>query len=190
MFVAGAAIGSVATWKLLKTKYEQIAQEEIDSVKEVAQRKIAESEAVRVAELGHSAAEGIAAGFDYVADKPDIKEVAAKLACNLGYTENNEEEGEVESMDDRPYVIDPNEFDTLDDYDCECLTLYADGVITDEYDEIIEEEDLDDMIGLSSLEQLEDDSVYVRNDDRKCDYEVVKDYRNYRDVFPHLVTTE
>ena len=34
LFTAGAAIGSVVTWKLVKTKYEQIAQEEIDSVKE------------------------------------------------------------------------------------------------------------------------------------------------------------
>ena len=34
IFAIGAAIGSAVTWKLLKTKYEQIAQEEIDSVKE------------------------------------------------------------------------------------------------------------------------------------------------------------
>lgn len=32
-FIAGAGIGSVCTWQLLKRKYEQIAQEEIDSVK-------------------------------------------------------------------------------------------------------------------------------------------------------------
>ena len=34
MFAAGAAIGSVVTWKFVKTRYEQIAQEEIDSVKQ------------------------------------------------------------------------------------------------------------------------------------------------------------
>ena len=38
-FVAGAAAGSAITWKLLKTKYEKIAQEEIDSVKEVFSRR-------------------------------------------------------------------------------------------------------------------------------------------------------
>ena len=32
-FAAGAAIGSVATWKILKNRYERIVQEEIDSVK-------------------------------------------------------------------------------------------------------------------------------------------------------------
>ena len=34
-FLIGAGVGSITTWKLLKTKYEQIAQEEIDSVKDV-----------------------------------------------------------------------------------------------------------------------------------------------------------
>ena len=34
MFAVGAAIGSAVTWKVVKTKYEKIAQEEIESVKE------------------------------------------------------------------------------------------------------------------------------------------------------------
>ena len=34
IFAAGAIIGSVVTWKIVKTKYEQIANEEIESVKE------------------------------------------------------------------------------------------------------------------------------------------------------------
>ena len=33
MFTAGAAIGSVATWYFVKSKYEQIAQEEIEQAK-------------------------------------------------------------------------------------------------------------------------------------------------------------
>ncbi len=38
-FIIGAATGSVATWYLLKDKYEALAQEEIDSVKEVFLRR-------------------------------------------------------------------------------------------------------------------------------------------------------
>ena len=34
-FLAGAAVGSVVTWKVVKTKYDQIIQEEINSVKAV-----------------------------------------------------------------------------------------------------------------------------------------------------------
>ena len=38
IFTAGAAIGSVVTWKVIKTKYEQISNEEIESVREEYQR--------------------------------------------------------------------------------------------------------------------------------------------------------
>lgn len=36
-FIIGTVTGSVVTWYLLKDKYEALAQEEIDSVKEVSQ---------------------------------------------------------------------------------------------------------------------------------------------------------
>ena len=48
MLAVGAAIGSAVTWKLVKTKYERIAQEEIDSVKEVYSRKEESSEPVEI----------------------------------------------------------------------------------------------------------------------------------------------
>ena len=52
LLIAGAGIGSVCTWQLLKRKYELIAQEEIDSVKAAyAERKIVE-------EVGKSFVEG------------------------------------------------------------------------------------------------------------------------------------
>ena len=38
-FVIGAGISSVLTWKLLKTKYEQMADEEIDSIKKYYSEK-------------------------------------------------------------------------------------------------------------------------------------------------------
>ena len=43
LFVTGAAVGSVVTWKLVKTKYEQLANEEIESVKAVFNRRAKES---------------------------------------------------------------------------------------------------------------------------------------------------
>ena len=40
IFAVGALLGSAVTYKLLKTKYEQIAQEEIDDVREYAKNQI------------------------------------------------------------------------------------------------------------------------------------------------------
>ena len=34
IFTAGAAIGSAVTWKLVKTKYEKLALEEVEAVRE------------------------------------------------------------------------------------------------------------------------------------------------------------
>lgn len=183
-FVAGAVAGSVVTWKYVKTKYEQIAQEEIDSVKEVYSRKY---HTLNLDETEDSDEE-----YDgtVTKPKPSLTEYASMLK-DLGYSgdenaeepKNNEEE-EDEDMSDGPYVISPDEFDE-NGYDTESLVMYADGMVTDSYGNVID--DVDDIIGLESLEhfgEYEDDSVFVRNDELECDYEILKDYRNYYDVFP------
>ena len=43
-FVAGAAIGSIVTWKLVEKKYKVLADEEIESVREVYKRKLDEKQ--------------------------------------------------------------------------------------------------------------------------------------------------
>ena len=50
---------------------------------------------------------------------------------------------------------------------------------------------MDNVVGLESLThfgEFEDDSVFVRNDRLKCDYEILLDQRTYSDVMkqrPH-----
>lgn len=89
----------------------------------------------------------------------------------------------------KPYVIPPEQFGDNEDYDQISLTYYADQVLADENDEMIE--DVEETIGFESLThfgEYEDDSVFVRNDDKKCDYEVLMDQRLYSNVIqgmPH-----
>ena len=50
-------------------------------------------------------------------------------------------------------------------------------------------EDVESMIGFESLShfgEYEDDSVFVRNDARKCDYEILQDQRLYSDVIKEM----
>ena len=76
-----------------------------------------------------------------------------------------------------------------EEYEQISLTYYADGVLADENDEVIE--DVEDAVGIDSLNhfgEYEDDSVFVRNDARKCDYEILLDQRTYSEVaedMPH-----
>ena len=46
-------------------------------------------------------------------------------------------------------------------------------------------DDIEETVGIDSLThfgEYEDGSVFVRNDERKCDYEILLDHRNYEDV--------
>ena len=182
IFAAGAAIGSAVTWKFLDKKYKHIAQEEIDSVKEYYSDKYSEhceeeSESKRYLE---EVAEPFAEGF---------QEGVKSIIQEQEYVSYSEKEDKT-----KPYVIAPEEFGEFGGYETFSLTYYKDKVLTDEYDEIID--DVDDIVGLESLTRFgeyEEDSVFVRNDERKCDYEILYDPREYRDVVgdtPHRAEDE
>lgn len=90
-------------------------------------------------------------------------------------------------METNPYIIRPEEFGEDNDYETVSLTYYDDGVLTDEYDEILEDEDVEEQVGKESLKhfgEYEDDSVFVRNDALQTDYEILLDHRKYYDVNP------
>lgn len=177
-FSLGAAIGSLVTWKMLKTKYEKIAQEEIDSVKEVFSRhryngpEQSDEEPVDCEKEAES--------DDHEKSMKEYDQIVKK------YTNEKSDSVNKDSIyDKKPYVIAPEEFGELDNYETESLTYYySDGVLTDDFDNVIS--DVEDMIGVESLEhfgEYEDDSVYVRNEKYQCDYEILLDNRNYSDVF-------
>lgn len=187
MFVLGAAVGSIVTWQYTRKKYEQIAQEEIDSVKEIFSRR----ELATDVEI--TAPEPQTAKVGKPEEKPDITEYAARLERE-GYTNYSnvsagEKKEEQEAMEMKPYVISPEEFGEFEDYERISLSYYADQILADEDDEKVE--DVDNVVGLESLThfgEFEDDSVFVRNDRLKCDYEILLDQRTYSDVIkqrPH-----
>ena len=161
VFALGAAAGSCVTWKILRDKYARIAQEEIDSVKALFKDKDNKPEQKE--------------------EQPNEKEVYTQYVNN--YLEHSAVKEEEKLPVDRPYVISPDEFSEFEDYEAITLTYYADGVIADDEDNVIE--DVNEMIGYDSLEhfgEYEDDCVFVRNDRVKCDYEILKDLRDFSDV--------
>lgn len=175
IFAVGAAVGSAVTWKLLKSKYEQIAQEEIDSVKEAFSKRFTPEDSNGPQESGEPQMT-----LNEYSEK--LKEM--KYANDLAIAEK-EKKGvtDADMNKNEPYVISPEEFGELDGYDAVSLNYFADGVLTDDWDNEIE--DVDDMVGLDSLNhfgEYEDDSVFVRNDRDKVDYEILLDSRNFSDL--------
>lgn len=152
-FVIGAAVGAAIAFRYISKRY--FAEEEILDNGEPEEEN-------EVTEL--------------INKDCTVKEAATKL----GYIspENDEDFSDKETIE-APYVISPEEFGEYG-YETVSLTYYADGVLTDDNDEPID--DINEIIGIESLNhfgEYEDDIVYVRNDARKSDYEVLKDLNNY-----------
>lgn len=172
-FTLGAAVGVGCTYKYFKTKYECIAQEEIDSVKQ-AFSEPQQSKPVE-GDTEYKVADAV---------------VVNHYANIIRQQEYASEDGPVEPIGEevtgvkRPYVISPEDFDTLDDYECQSLNYYADGVLADDMGNVVE--DIDAMVGRDSLNhfgEYEDDAVHVRNDALQCDFEILRDLDNYSDVY-------
>ena len=195
-FVTGLVIGSVVTYVIVKDKFEKIAQEEIDSVKEVFGRRVEKETDKKVEKIAKKEVEKIRKEYNeydnltknytsYSKNKTEesIEDVEYEEVC-----ENDEDGVELDEIErasdyDRPYIIEPQEFGALDGYSLITLYHYSDNVLADDCDELVE--DLDDVVGedyASHFGEYEDDCVYVRNDRLKADYEICRDLRKYSDV--------
>lgn len=168
-FALGVGVGVFSTWKYFRNKYEKIAQDEIDSVKEVFSKR---------------------AEIKKHQNKSDINVYQTLIEKNGYKNYSNEEHIDASTADEEeeefmmgPYVITPDEFGEKDNYEQISLTYYIDGILADDFDEPID--DIDDVIGLTAVNhfgEYEPDSVFVRNDERKCDYEVLLDQREYSKI--------
>lgn len=177
-FISGAAIASFITYKVVEKKFKDIADEEIESVKAMYERKL------KKVELDVNEAL-------IKADKDEEVEVEVNptakinpyvtLVTDLGYSNKKEEEDMEENTIE---VIPPEDFGEYG-YKRESLTYYTDGVLTYDNDEkVTDVEKLVGPIALNSFGEYEDDSVFVRNHGMKTDFEILKEYRRYSDVVP------
>ena len=173
IFAAGAAIGSVVTLSLVKKKYQQLANDEIEEMRDFYLDYNSKEEKTHVEELE----EPIVAKSVKIDNKPktNIVEYASILSkeqyTNYSDSKNNDDE----FIEAAPYVIEPEEFGEFEDYDQECLTYYADGVLTDDSGDIVD--DIENSVGYDFKEHFgdyESDAVHIRNEQRKVDYEILK----------------
>ena len=196
-FVTGLVIGSVVTYVIVKDKFEKIAQEEIDSVKEVFGRRVEKEADKRVEKIAKKEVEKIRKEYNEYDNLTknytsySKNETEEDVEEDEEVCENNEDRVELDEIErasdyDRPYIIEPQEFGALDGYSSITLYHYSDNVLADDCDELVE--DLDDVVGedyASHFGEYEDDCVYVRNDRLKADYEICRDLRKYSDVVWH-----
>ena len=176
IFTVGAALGSAVTYKVVETKCKKAAQEEIESVREFY--GAVSPDPKEHADEDEEEDEQIAdAPDEYYEKKPTEREIYSSVLKAAGYAEEEEDEDM-----DKPYVISPEEFGE-EGYVEISLTYHADGIVTNDRNKIIK--NVDELIGVGSLEhfgEYEEDSVFVRNDRLKIDYEILKDYGEFSEI--------
>lgn len=169
IFVAGVAVGAVTGAYLVKDKVLADAKQEIEEVREYYKSK---QEKVVVPEEKKEVE---------VKEEYELKEESKKE-----YEELTKQYTNYVKPENEPYVIDPEEFGNMEEegWDTMTITYFADGVLVDDVDDVIDEPDV--VIGLDNLKIFEEfpdaTSVYVRNDIWRTDFEILKDDWKWSDL--------
>lgn len=197
IFAAGAVIGSLVTWKVIKTKYEDIAQEEIDSVKEEYTRlmvsmkkKLNDSATYKDSDDNEDdESEEDTDVFDDSTMKNYNEIIKGYRSSNEEEDNQNEKKGDEKEEDNdgvsymkAPYVISPDDFGSVPGYNVEPLDYFADGILADGWGVKL---DIADTIGEDAVNHFgdyDDDVVYVRNEQTELEYEVTRDPRTYAEA--------
>ena len=183
-FVTGAAIGSVVTWKLIEKKYKDLADEEIESVKETFKNR----KQIKINDKETSE--------KFITKYKDSKDKIEDIVSNEKYNIENKEEIDDDEYNYtidvnegvefvNPHIITPEEFGEYNEYKIKTLIYYADNVLTDEDDNPITSLEMEEMIGIDSLDhfgEYEDDSVYVRDENNEIDYEILRSEKMFSEI--------
>ena len=175
IFAAGLAVGAVAGAVLVKNKVLADAKAEIEEVREYYREARGKKEEP-VEEVKEEVKEEV---------REEVKEEFSENKEYINYNKLTTKytSSEENNQFDDPFIIDPSEFGENPGYDVETLTYFADGVLVDDVDDVIDEPDI--VVGLENLKVFEEfgaTTVYVRNDLYRTDYEIIRDDWNYADL--------
>lgn len=175
IFVAGAAMGSVATWLVTKQYYKNIADEEIASVKEVYSNRKEETEPE------NSPGEKI--------EETDHTEDYKKVLSTEGYTNyskrDDKKDYDLPSEDDNPFVSFINDDEYGYEFETESLDFFVvDDVVINGIGEELSKEEVAEMIGVDWKDRFLNcgyETLYIRNTYKEMDYEIVLNNCRYND---------
>lgn len=160
-FIGGTIVGSFMTHFVLKTKYEILLKERVNSVVQVFRKKQNKEQSLD----------------NILEENCSEKKAYDNIIKNYEYDKTKEEK----RVSKKPYIISPDDFGD-GTYPVTTFTCYRNKVVTNEYDEIMAENDIENTIGSDSINhfgEYEDDSVFVRNDELGIDFEILYDENIY-----------
>ncbi len=201
-FSVGCVASGLVTYHLTKKKYYKLADEEVASVKKAYEEYLSQKdkhEPIKNVNAKNEKTNTIErpkvdvpvkdiSSIDMKAFRNNNESEACKKYINLAKTYDKtavkEETLEKVGDSDKPYVISPEEY-ADGDYDCCTLHYYKDSTLTDDDSNIIF--DVRGTVGEDALHCFElygSDSVYVRNDKHRIDYEILFENEEYSKINP------
>lgn len=203
LIIGGACIGAGVTTLVLKKKYEARAEEEIASVRETYIKQISDLEWILEGyREGNKDEEDVSESEPDVPvelpkervapSKETVRTAYHKMSANaeeveglketveeLGYSRKEEPVSNSNTNTVDPYVIPVQAYmDDEEGYDQMTLTYYSlDKVLVDDAEQVIH--DVEGTVGYNNLhnfgvESGNNDTVYIRNEKRAAEYEILR----------------
>lgn len=177
-FLGGVAIGFYASYKYNHDKFEAEKNSYVQSVinsfdtrLEAIKSKYVKDDKEDKDSYGSKNSDTLKKDLSTLTDKIEEAEY-------VDYTDYSNEDTPFEIMPepaDEPYVVSPNDYASATDFDNQTLYYFSDDDIVTDTDETIIDNYVD-LIGPDALNhfgEYEEDSVIVRNEKLRCDYEII-----------------
>lgn len=168
---AGAALGSTVTFFAVRKHFSDKAEHDIQEIRDYyAKKQLPEQEAEAS-----------------VPDQPTLDHYTDIIASQNYATA---EDAKIVVPETRNMtqieVIDADEYGNREGYDAILsYTYYTNGVLTDENNDPLSQESITNMVGSDFYKKFVDDVLYIRNNEMKCDFEILLDETEY---FPPTIS--
>ena len=187
IFVSGLAIGGLSTWSYTKTYYKKVTNEKLEIIRNHYKKKQENMVEISTEHLRWPPEEPVTLSNASEEDMTDYIQKAVDYLSNSPIDYSHIEAGVLPKekiVEDTPYEISSDEFGEFDDYECITLTYFLDEVLVDDQYQILD--DPIELVGdISSIEhdigEFAEDCVYIRNDAKHCDFEVIYALETYKD---------
>lgn len=190
MFIGGIVVGAGVTYIYQKNRYEEMIQEEIESLREHTKEKETK---IKENESEENITEFVKSDLDEEIKKAEnyenyYDETISKvhnLVRENNYISSEEQENEIANKFKKPFLLTPEEFGSIPGFDADTYYYHHDDIISNDNQEIVD--DVQQILGMSEIEikehfgDYEDDpdAVYIRNMRLKCDFEILREEENF-----------
>lgn len=184
IFATGVVVGSIMTARLIKDKYEKIAESEIADMRDYYNEKRKKLSVLTEDTISKEESSGITDDekeeYDRQLTNYNKMFVSGEETKNVVEEEEDNEESD-DDEDNGITLLHPQEFGTLDDYETAFLEYYTDGYVIDEFGDVVD--DPERLLGkeaLGAIGKYSEDVIHVRNESEMTDFEVLKIAHDYK----------